>query len=331
VLASSLRSTVDLFFAVDASPAIFASACALATTLDAASWTLWDTALGNAVLTSTAREISNAALAGNGKARADDETFGEVPKAENSRALLSRLADSGRLGGLVHRNGTAVLPWEKSVVEVVEKTIREWQEEFESEKEVGDEKVRFFLSPTFFHSCSHLLPLQTAELLDVLYIAPFLPSHQASLLPLLASLACAVAATPGNLARTAYLSSAVSPAQVLGSTLFAYSTVVSRMRKPEGATESTATLAASVEAMIANFAWHRQVMAGISSLSLARLASDRSEAARKAVYDAILPNLLSEDALLRRASLEIAATLFPPSEAPIAADLVAKCIEVACR
>ena len=79
--------------------------------------------------------------------------------------------------------------------------------------------------------------------------------------------------------------------------------------------------------MILNFSWHRQVMHGVASLNLARLASDRSEAAKTAIYDSILPNLLSEDALLRLSSLEIAATLFPPDETPVAADLVAKCIE----
>ncbi|GAA5859644.1 hypothetical protein JCM8547_006176 [Rhodosporidiobolus lusitaniae] len=311
VLSAGLRSTVDTLFAADSSPSVFAAACTLATTLDIVQWPLWDTALGVAVLNSTARELGAAAAqpAGNGKARATEEetAFGEVSKKESSTMLLSRLADSGRLGQLVGKNGSAVAPWEKSVVGVVERVISEWKEAYEK-RTVDEEK--------------------TSELLDVLFIAPFLPSYQPTLLPLLASLAVSVAATPANEARTAYLSTALSPGQVLGSSLFAFSTITSRLKKGVSATEATATLASSVESMIANFSWHRQVMSGISTLSLARLASDRSEAARKAVYDAILPNLLSEDAVLRRASLEIALTLFPPEEAPVAADLVAKCIEV---
>ncbi|GAA5897320.1 hypothetical protein JCM6882_001857 [Rhodosporidiobolus microsporus] len=307
VLSPSVRTTIDLLFAADSSPSVFATACAVATTLDAIEWALWDTALGATVLTATAREVAAAPASGKARAAEEEGEFGDVPKRENSRALLSRLAESGRLRLLVEKSGSAVVQWEKSVVGVVEKVIKEWREAYEAKQEVDEEK--------------------TYHLLDSLHIAPFLPSHQATLLPLLASLAATVAATPANIARTAYLSSPASPGQVLGSALSSFSTITSRLRKPALATQPTATLAASVQSMIANFAWHRQVMSGISSLSLARLASDQSADARKAVYDAILPNLLSEDAALRRASLEIALTLFPPSEAPVAADLVAKCIE----
>ncbi|GAA5834879.1 hypothetical protein JCM11251_002051 [Rhodosporidiobolus azoricus] len=307
VLSPAVRTTVDLLFAVDSSCSVFATACAVATTLDAVEWALWDTALGASVLNATAREI--AAPEGTGKGRASDESsaFGDVPKRENSRALLSRLAESGRLRGLVDKHGSAVIAWEKSVAGVVGKVISEWEEAYEAKQEVNDEK--------------------TYHLLDSLHIAPFLPSHQSSLLPLLASLASTVASTPANLARTAYLSSPASQGQVLGSTLSSFAAIKSRLKKPAVADAPLKALAASVQSMIANYSWHRQVMSGISTLSLARLASDRSPDARKAVYDAILPNLLSEDAALRRASLEIALTLFPPSEAPVAADLVAKCIE----
>lgn len=80
--------------------------------------------------------------------------------------------------------------------------------------------------------------------------------------------------------------------------------------------------------MIKNFAWHRGVMQGIAALELAKVASDISEESQKAIYDAVLPNLFSEDSSLRLSSLQIGATLFPVEEAPVAADLIAKCIEV---
>ncbi|GAA5969246.1 hypothetical protein JCM11641_007524 [Rhodosporidiobolus odoratus] len=307
VLSPAVRGTVEALFAVDTSASVFAAACAIVATLDGIGWSLWDTTFGAAVLTATAREL--AAPVSNGKARADEaDGFGEVSKRENSRALLSRLAESGRLRALLDKNGAAAIAWEKSVVEVVEKVIIGWEGQFEREAQIEEET--------------------TFELLDALHIAPFLPSHQASLLPLISSLASTVSATPANVARTAYLSTAVSPGQVLGAALSSFSIISNRPKKGTSTTEATASLASSVQRMISHFSWHRQVMHGISTLSLARLASDRSEDDRKAVYDSILPNLLSEDALLRRASLEIALTLFPLSEAPVAADLVAKCIEV---
>ncbi|GAA6006564.1 hypothetical protein JCM10207_004975 [Rhodosporidiobolus poonsookiae] len=317
VLSSAVRTTIDAFFAPAAPPPVFAAGCALAVTLEGVGWALWDTAIGAAVLSATAREVGatpDALAAKNGKARAlagggeEGLPFGEVSKRDNSRVVLALLAESGRLGALVGKNSAAVAAWEKSVAAVVKRQVESWTEEYETTQEVDEEK--------------------TYELLDALNIAPYLPSQQLALLPLLAKLASTVASTPAMAARTAYLSSAVSPGQVLGSTLAAFSAVVDRLKKPADATGPTAALAASVQEMIANFAWHRQVMSGLSSLALARLASDRSPEARKAVYDAILPNLLSEDASLRRASLEIALTLFPHDEAPVAATLVAMCIEV---
>ncbi|GAA6031952.1 hypothetical protein JCM8097_003358 [Rhodosporidiobolus ruineniae] len=306
VLSSSIRSTIESFFASSASETVFAAGCALATSLDGAQWALWDTALGTAVLSATARELGAAPTA-NGKAK-EDETFGAVSKAENSRALLSRLAESGRLRALVDKGGAAVVGWEKSIGAVVEKAVREWEEAYKTGAEIEEE--------------------ETFKLFDALHIAPFLPSHQQSLLPLISSLAATVSSTPANTARAAYLSTAFNPGQVLGTALSSFSLILNRLKKPTSAsTAAKDALAGTVEDMIADFAWHRQVMGGISLLSLARLASDRSPEARKAVYDAILPNLLSEDAALRRASLEIAATLFPPDEAPVAADLVAKCLE----
>ncbi|KAL7340922.1 armadillo-type protein [Rhodotorula toruloides] len=306
VLSSPVRSTIDALFSADRDASVFAAACALATTLDGVEWPLWDTALGAAVLTATAREVSSSSSP-NGKSKTDGSAFDEVvaSKKENSLVLLARLAESGRLRALVEKGGTHVVAWEKSIGELAELTIRGWKEAFEADRNVDEEK--------------------THELLDVLAIVPFIPSRRNDLLNLLADLATVVATMPATEARVAYLSAAASPALVLGSTLSAFEATSSRLKSPSPALQ---TLTASVESIIAHFAWHRRVMHGLSSLSLARLASARSPEARKAIYDAILPNLLSEDSVLRRSSLEIAQTLYPANEAPVAADLIAKCIEV---
>lgn len=305
VLSSHVRSTIDALFSAEHDASVFASACALATTLDGVEWPLWDTALGAAVLTATARELSSSVT--NGKSKASESAFDEAvaSKRENSLVLLARLAESGRLKALVEKGGAHVVAWEKAVGALAEQAIKGWKAAFEEDRNVDEDK--------------------THELLDVLAIVPFIPTRRDDILVLLADLATTVAAMPATEARVAYLSSAASPALVLGSTLAAFEATSSRLKSPSS---SLQTLAASVESMIAHFAWHRRVMHGLSSLSLARLASDRSPEARKAVYDAILPNLLSEDSVLRRSSLEIAQTLYPATEAPVAADLIAKCIEV---
>ncbi|EGU13301.1 hypothetical protein RTG_00465 [Rhodotorula toruloides ATCC 204091] len=305
VLSSPVRSIIDALFSADRDASVFASACALATTLDGVEWPLWDTALGAAVFTATAREVSSSSS--NGKAKTDASAFDELvaSKKENSLVLLARLAESGRLRALVEKGGAHVVAWEKSVGALAEQAIKGWKEAFEADRNIDEEK--------------------THELLDVLAIVPFIPSRRNDLLVLLADLAQVVATMPATEARVAYLSSAASPALVLGSTLSAFEATSSRLKSPSPALQ---TLATSVELIIAHFAWHRRVMHGLSSLSLARLASDRSPEARKAIYDAILPNLLSEDSVLRRSSLEIAQTLYPENEAPVAADLIAKCIEV---
>lgn len=314
VLSSPVRAVVEAFFADSASDAAFASGCALASALDGLEWPLWDTALGQQVLTATARELASPAAEANGKAKpkaGDDSAFDNaetVPsRRDNSLALLGRLAESARLRGLVAKGGAAVVAWEKNVGALVEGTIARWTEQYEGDPGAVDVE-------------------ETFELFDVLHVAPFLPSRRDAILPLLATLATTVAATPSTEARVAYLSSPASPAQVLGSALATFHAVSATLKKQHPALD---TLVGSVEPMIANFAWHRQVMHGLSLLSLARLASDKgTPAARQSIYDAILPNLLSEDAQLRRASLEIALTLFPPAEAPVAADLVARCIDV---
>ncbi|GAA6061993.1 hypothetical protein JCM10212_004271 [Sporobolomyces blumeae] len=298
VLASPVRSILESFFADDASEAVFASGCTLASVLDQTEWNLFETSLGKLVLESTGRHFASTS------SPASSSEFGQVDKKKNSLALLAKLTHSGRLGKLTQKGGQATAVWEKNVGEVCERVVGEWQEAFRQGTEVEEDK--------------------TFELLDVLLIAPFLPSRRRGLLPLVASLAETVASTPATDARTAYLTSACSPAQVLGAALTTYSAITETSPADPSTTQS---LADHVKAMILNFAWHRGVMHGVATLGLARLASDRSEAAKTAIYDSILPNLLSEDAFLRLSSLEIAATLFPASEAPVAADLVAKCIE----
>ncbi|GAA5862548.1 hypothetical protein JCM1840_004222 [Sporobolomyces johnsonii] len=299
ILSSPVRTTLETFFAPSASDAVFAGGCALASVLDEKNWNLWETALGKVVLEATGRN-----LAGPSEQKGEVE-FGQIDQRKNSLALLAKLASSGRLTKLAQKGGQAAIGWEKNVGEVCERGIREWTEAYGKGEEIDEEK--------------------TFELLDVLLIAPFLSAaYHGSLTTLVATLASTVSTTPATTARTAFLTSAASPAQVLGSALSTYSAIAARTSPDPKIAQ---TLADTVHPMIVNFSWHRQVMHGIASLSLARLASDRSPAARTSIYDAILPNLLSEDALLRLSSLQIAATLFPAEETPVAADLVAKCIE----
>jgi len=314
VLSSPVRTILEALFAPTASDAVFAAGCALASALDGLEWQMWDTALGQHVLTASARELGSASTPAPAASSAFDEAAAVPSKRDNSLALLGRLAESARLRALVAKGGAAAVAWEKSVGALVEGAVVRWTAQYDADPAAVDAE-------------------QTHELFDVLHVAPCVPSRREAILPLLAALATTVAATPSTEARVAYLSSAASPAQVLGSTLATFSAVSSSAsaKKSQQASSSAALdeLVSAVEPMITNFAWHRQVMHGISVLSLARLASDRgTPEQRAAIYDAILPNLLSEDAQLRRASLEIALSLFPPAEAPVAADLVARCIDV---
>ncbi|GAA5994163.1 hypothetical protein JCM5350_006337 [Sporobolomyces pararoseus] len=299
ILASPVRTMLEAFFSPLATDSVFAAGCTLASVLDQSEWNLFETCLGKLVLESTGRN-----LASSPKAEIELEEFGQVDKRKNSLALLGKLTKSERLRKLISKGGQASAVWEKSIATVAERVITEWRNAYEQTQEVEEE--------------------QTFELLDVLLIAPYVSSSHRVLAPLIASLASTVASTPVTPARTAYLFSASSPAVVLGTALSSYSSIAD-ITPPETAVNQS--LADRVQPMILNFSWHRQVMHGVASLNLARLASDRSEAAKTAIYDSILPNLLSEDALLRLSSLEIAATLFPPDETPVAADLVAKCIE----
>lgn len=304
VLASSVRGVIEAFFAEKSSDAVFAAGCSLASTLDEVQWPLWDTAFGATILGATARELS-APRDLKGKAEANDNSaFALASKRENSRALLARLAGTGRLQSVTDKGGAAVLPWEKRIGALAASTIDGWRDIYAGEPSVPEEL--------------------SLELVDVLRIAPFLPQQRQLLLPALIDLAAQITKTPSADARVAYLVSPINPAQILGSILAAVVGIASRSKNTPPAVE---TLSASVEAIISNFAWHRQVMHGLSALSLARIASDQSAETREAVYSSILPNLLSEDSVLRRSALEIALSLYPAHETPTAADLISKCIE----
>jgi U3 small nucleolar RNA-associated protein 20 len=127
-------------------------------------------------------------------------------------------------------------------------------------------------------------------------------------------------------ARTSFLDSAASPAQVLGSALVAFSRIATASQGKES--NITKSLQSSVLDMIERFSWHRGVMKGIAALQLTPAAVDSSTVTSRRIYDALLPNLFSEDSLLRLSSLQIAASILPASTNPVAADLIAKCIEV---
>lgn len=319
ILSTSFRTFLDSFFAPNATDSIFAAGCTLVSVLDQSEWNLFETAFGKLVLESTGR---NFALDEQPEKTGE---FGQVDKKKNSLALLAKLTKSDRLRKLVQKGGQAAAVWEKNVGDVCERIVTTWSAGFEQGEQVDEEQVSATHSQISEKNVLiKFLAHQTFELLDVLLIAPFLTSRHRTLSTQIASLATIVSATPATLARTAFLSSASSPAVILGTALSAYSAIAD-LTPPE--TSVNQSLADQVQPMILNFSWHRQVMHGVASLNLARLASDRSEAAKTVIYDSILPNLLSEDALLRLSSLEIAATLFPPEEMPVAADLLAKCIE----
>lgn len=167
---------------------------------------------------------------------------------------------------------------------------------------------------------------QNYELLDVLILIPHIPNLHPTFRPLVADLISAISCTSSDVARAAFLDSPVSPAQILGSALVAFSKIALSLKKKDE--KIGKILSDSVLEMIEGFAWHRGVMHGIASLQLTVSAADDLPETQTRIYDALLPNLLSEDSLLRLSSLQIAASIFPASRMPVAADLIAKCIEV---
>ena len=163
--------------------------------------------------------------------------------------------------------------------------------------------------------------MQNHRLLSVLLIVPQLPSFQATLLPLIVDLALSIASTASSTARTAFLESASSPAQILGASLLAFSRMSTTDKESD-------RLAGGVVKMIEGFSWHRGVMQGVAGLSLAKTAADMSADHQSRIYSSILPNLLSEDSLLRLSSLQIADSLFPSAQRPVTNDLIQRCMEV---
>lgn len=167
---------------------------------------------------------------------------------------------------------------------------------------------------------------QTLEVLDVLNIIPHLPSFQHTALPLLSHLISSISRTASNDARAAFLASPSSPAQVLGAALVAFSRIAPSQSDSE-------SLHKCVGMMIEGFSWHRGVMHGIAALQFTEAAfaspiTSSTTTATMGIYEAILPNLLSEDSMLRLSSLQIAASLLRAEHYPVASDLIQRCIEV---
>lgn len=152
------------------------------------------------------------------------------------------------------------------------------------------------------------------------------------MISLISTLATTIASTSPDIARAAFLNSAASPAQVLGASLLSFSRInalkPASKTTPESTLASITSLSSNIIAMIEGFAWHRGVMEGIAGLQLAHTVATSSPEAHKRIYDALLPNLFSEDSLLRLSSLQIALSLFPEETVAVTNDLIRKCIEV---
>lgn len=304
---------------------IFGAACTLATSLDIVAWNHYSQVLAPLILTSTSRFVAEASPGLDG----EDSAYQSARPFVNALSLLARLAFSGRLRAIVDMASPAVKSWERVIGEKCKSILEEWGRRYKggdvpNEDEVGCGYRRGLLRSERGANV-HALH-QTHVLLDVLLIVPQLPSYRTAVLSLVAELAGALADTPSDVARAAFLESAASPAQVLGASLLAFSRIDEALKGSDNAT--ALRLAEHVLPMIEGFAWHRSVMQGVAALGLAKKASDLSSDTQTRIYDAILPNLLSEDSLLRLSSLQIAATLFPGSSAPVAADMIVKCIEV---
>ncbi|KAK4703278.1 U3 small nucleolar RNA-associated protein 20, partial [Phenoliferia sp. Uapishka_3] len=298
VLSGGVKETIDALISVPASPSTFAAGCALATSLDSLGWNLFPTAILPLVLSTTARYV------GVENAVSQDQAFGVIAPIPNSLSLLARLAWSGRLHPSAQSGATAMKIWERTVGPVCERELKNWALAYPKEE---------------------VTESQTIELLDILLIVPQLPSFRESLLPLLSELVSTISHTSPDVARAAFLESAANPAHVLGAALLAFSRIASQGKGQE---EATRQLANTVVQMIEGFSWHRAVMEGVAALGLSRVAADQSPESQTRIYNAILPNLLSEDSLLRLSSLQIAASLFSSEKAPVAANLIAMCIEV---
>ena len=320
ILSGGGRQSIEVLFASTASAETFGAACALSASLDEAGWGLFQTAVLPHALSSTARHIAAPATVIVSTSPFDVASSSPVT---NSLTLLARLAHSGRIYEAYQLGGHGIAAWERVIGEASEARIKEWTAEFKAVNEADEAKVS---STVLVHVAVIDARVQNYELLDVLILIPHIPNLHPTFLPLVADLISTVARTSPDVARAAFLDSPVSPAQILGSALVAFSKIASTLRKKDE--KIGKILSNSVLAMIEGFAWHRSVMHGIASLQLTVSAADDSPETQERIYNALLPNLLSEDSLLRLSSLQIASSIFPATRMPVAADLIAKCIEV---
>ncbi|KAM0753788.1 hypothetical protein T439DRAFT_163472 [Meredithblackwellia eburnea MCA 4105] len=303
VLSGGAKQVIQSLFTFDsdsdsgqASASVFATACAVATSLDSMDWSFFDTLVLPPLLSATARLVRQSVTG--------DVEFGQLAPARNSLTLVANLANSGRLSKAARSSAVAFRAWESAVTPELLNNLKNWTKAYLSSEETED--------------------VQTLELLETLAIIPHLSTSTAEFLPLLVDLALATSATPSNVSRAAYLSTPVNPAHVLGTTL----ATIGKLTSVAASDKELVRLASALVPLVESFSWHRAVLNGVSSILLSHASKDQSLAAQTKLYDAILPNLLSEDSLLRLSSLRITATLFPASTTPVAADLIAKCIEV---
>jgi U3 small nucleolar RNA-associated protein 20 len=141
ILSSPVRTMLEAFFSPEASDAVFAAGCTLASVLDQSDWNLFETALGKLVLESTGRNLATASGEKDTEVEAE---FGQVDKKKNSLALLGKLTKSERLRKLVQKGGQAAAVWERNVAQVCEDVIKRWKAAFEQDQDVEEEQVSRF-------------------------------------------------------------------------------------------------------------------------------------------------------------------------------------------
>ncbi|SCV68516.1 BQ2448_637 [Microbotryum intermedium] len=296
VLSSAVRDSIDVLFTT---PSTFANACTLALALDDLAWPHYSTSIANHVLTTTAKHLEDE--------MEEEVEFGQLSKRTNAMTVLARLAWSGRLASLRESGGGLPKAWEKVVADRCEALIRRWIQTY-------SESTKTVERPN--DDATH-------EVLDALLVIPQLPSHRTALLTLLCDLIIAISPTPAMQARSKFLETAANPAQVLGAAL------LSIARTQSASDDVVDRLRPSLLNILQGFSWHRGVMQGIAGLELASKTTTAAGSAHdeaQQVYEAVIPNLLSEDSSLRLTSLEILTSLLEEEE-QVALDLMDKMIE----
>ncbi|SCZ90492.1 BZ3500_MvSof-1268-A1-R1_Chr1-3g02022 [Microbotryum saponariae] len=293
VLSGAVRDSIDVLWTTSST---FANACTLALALDDVAWPHYSTSIANHVLTTTAKYLE-------GEEEGDVE-LGQLSNQTNAMTLLARLAWSGRLASLRESSGGLSKSWERVVTDRCEVLIRAWIQTYSESTKIVDDDA-------------------THEVLNALLVLPQLPSHRTALLSLLCDLIIAISPTPAMQARTKFLETAANPAQVLGAALLS----IARAQETSG--HVVDRLRPSLLKILQGFSWHRGVMQGIAGLELASSSSTSDSITDQAsqVYEAVVPNLLSEDSSLRLTSLEILTTLFEEKD-KVALDLMEKMMEV---